>query len=79
MAAVLEVPDDVRKQIDRLIYNFIWNGGVQKIKHVILTLNYNKGGLRMLDLNTMIQANRIMWIKRLLNPEVQSFWKTCLE
>ena len=33
----------------------------------------------MMDLGSMIVANRVMWMKRFLNPDIASFWKLCIE
>ena len=46
-----------------------------KIKRVGLYQNYDKGGLRMPDLECMIKALRMAWIPRLLKEGHQN-WKT---
>ena len=61
----MSVPSWVFKEIDTICFNFIWNGH-DKIKRNILFLNYDKGGLKMLNFKYMICAQRVMWIKRLI-------------
>ena len=49
--------------------------GIIKIKRVGEYQDYEKGGLRMSDLETMITALRLAWIPRLLN-KAHPNWKT---
>ena len=44
--------------------NFIWNNGPDKVKRCILTQNYNKGGLWMIDLHNFVAALRINCLKK---------------
>ena len=53
-----------------------WKGGRDKIKRSIMIGNKQKGGLRAPDINLMIEASRINWIKRYLSPpESAQTWK----
>ena len=78
-ASVISVSKDILKKVNSCIYNFLWNGGSEKIKREVLNSEHSKGGLKMLDLNTMINANRIMWVKRFLDPNIKASWKSYLE
>ena len=79
VASVLPVSGDTIQEINKLLFNFIWSGGSEKIKRGVLSADFSDGGLRMLDMKLMIEANRIMWMKRFLDTKVLSFWKYCAE
>ncbi|MCG7875526.1 MAG: reverse transcriptase domain-containing protein [Candidatus Thiodiazotropha endolucinida] len=53
-------------RIDKIMYNFIWDGKPEKIKRDILTKDFEKGGLKMIDLQTFIKSLKISWIKRIV-------------
>lgn len=37
---------------------------MDKVKRLTLINKIEKGGLKMIDLESMIQAQRVMWVKR---------------
>jgi hypothetical protein len=78
-ASMLPVPPDTIKLVNAVIYNFIWNYGSEKIKRSVLSGDLEQGGLKMLDLGKMIEANKIMWVKRLFDVEISAFWKRCVD
>ena len=47
-------PQETFKRIEKLIYYFIWDGKPDKIKREISTSDYDKGGLRMIDIEKSI-------------------------
>jgi hypothetical protein len=66
-----------QKFIDQIIdvaYKFIWNNKKDKIKRNTIISEYKHGGLKMLDINSFIQAQKVMWIKRLTSSDDAS-WK----
>jgi hypothetical protein len=70
----LTVPDCFMETVIKLAFNFLWSGKKDKIKRKTIIADYNKGGLKMLDLKAFIIAQRTMWVKRLLKPGNAS-WK----
>ena len=57
------------KFVDKLFFNFIWNNKPEKIKRSTLCMDYNEGGLKMLDTKNQLSALKLTWIRRLLkNP-----------
>ena len=54
-------------QIDKLIFNFIWNGKVDKIKRGYMRLNKDEGGLNVPHLRTQDKVLKISWLHRVLN------------
>ena len=57
------------KRIEKLMYEFIWEGKPEKIKRYILTKRYENGGLKMIDLETFIKSLKITWIKRFMGSD----------
>jgi hypothetical protein len=63
----------VIKEINKTLYNFINNGGSEKIKRSIMINKYEKGGYKMIELETYIKAIKIRWIERLTS--IEGIWK----
>ena len=62
-----------------IMYNFVWDGKPDKIKQEILTSDYDKGGLRMIDIEKFIWSLKISWVKRILQTESNSLLKHLYE
>ena len=67
-AALISVPEDHVKEINKLIYHFIWKGN-DKMKRSALINDINDGGLKMLDIHSMIWAQRVMVLKKYVDEE----------
>ena len=65
------------KEANSIIYGFIWNGK-DKIKRHALISDLNKGGLKMLDIESMIKAKRVVCLKKFLE-DYPSSWKTIFD
>ena len=48
-----------------MIYNFIWGGKKDRIKHTDLCKDYSKGRLKMIDIDQYLNSIQISWLKRL--------------
>ena len=57
------------KRIKTIMYDFLWDSKPAKIKREILTMDYEKGGLKMIDMETFIKSLKICWIKRMIESE----------
>jgi len=53
--SVLSVPNEVVKEINKIIYNFVWNK-TDRIKRNTLIGDYGNGGMQMIDVESMICA-----------------------
>ena len=65
-ASNLNVPKDVVSNVKGRLFRFLWRNKRDKIKREGLDQRYDKGGLRMTDIETMIKALRLAWIPRLI-------------
>ena len=71
----IPMPKIFFKKLNTLFFKFIWNGGNDRVKRKYLLNNYSDGGLRMVDIETFSQAQKMVWAKHLLDPDYKSFWK----
>ena len=74
VSALTPVPNWVFKDLDKLVFDFLWKGK-DKIKRNVMFLDYCRGGLRLTDFHLFIFVQRIMWVKRLLTGDANMGWK----
>ena len=48
-ASVISIPNELVKEVNSILYSFIWNGK-DKVKRCVLISDIDKGGLKMLDI-----------------------------
>ena len=60
--------------IDKEISKFIWQNKPPKIKATVMISSVKNGGLNMPHFQSMISAQKVMWVKRLLSDENEK-WK----
>jgi len=68
-ASNVNVPNEIIYTIKNKLFAFLWNNKKDKIKRESIYKDYDKGGIRMTDVDIMIKALRLVWIPRLLNPD----------
>ena len=64
VSGTTKTPDDFLKTIERIFYKFLWNGGPDRIKRIVIVKNLKAGGLRMVNLSEFINALKISWPRR---------------
>ena len=74
---VICIPSDVIKEFNKLVFNFLWNEKDKVIRYWTYA-SYDQGGLKMLDYDSMINALRLSWLKRIVDPDYSGFWKLFL-
>ena len=74
-AAVLPLEKDL-KEIISVLYEFLWKGK-DKVKRTAVISDIRDGGLRMVDIETMIKAQQIMVVKKYLDNSPTG-WKNIL-
>ena len=62
------------KEVNNILYKFIYDGKQDKIKRTYLLAPYEEGGYKMIDIETQNNAAKMTWIHRL--QEVEGTWKT---
>ena len=69
---------EMLKTIKKLLNNFLWGSNVNKIKHTTMMAEYDKGGLKMPDVESILYAQRLMWARRYFSTEHRP-WKVFFE
>ena len=76
-ASVISVSKELNKEANSVLYNFIWNGK-DRVKRLPLISDIEMGRLKMLHIQSMICAKRIISLKKLLE-DYSSPWKVILD
>ena len=69
-------PDAYLKDIDNLIFEFLWDKKRPKIKKSQLYLEHSHGGLKIPNIYAFSQSLKLRWIKALVDIEEVSDWKS---
>ena len=64
MFSSISIPIWVSTEIEKIFYNFLWKGP-DRIKRNVMIQEIDKGGLKMIDLKSSIEAQHLMWIDRI--------------
>jgi hypothetical protein len=73
-SGTLTTPAEFIKTIIDIAYKFVWQNKPEKIKRSTLIADYDKGGLKMLEIGSFLKAQKAIWVKRLSTPDNAS-WK----
>ena len=77
-ASQISFPKEIIKSANTIIYDFIWKGK-DKVKRRALINNIENGGLKMLHLESLIEAQKISFFKRYADPDYAADWKFVLD
>ena len=72
LSSLSNPPIETVKRIKKRMYEFIWDGKPEKIKRDILTMGYENGGLKMIDIDNFIKALKVCWIKWMIEADNDS-------
>ena len=65
-ASVIPTSKELIKKVNSILYCFIWNGKADQVKRHAPISDIEMGGLKMLDIDSMICANRVTCLKKFL-------------
>ena len=54
------------KNLNKMLFQFIWQNKPEKIKRELLLQDYKNGGIKMPDIQNVITSFKISWIKKTL-------------
>ena len=77
VSSIIETPPEIIKQMERMIYKFLWKGP-DKVTRLSVINTLENGGLNLTDLELHIKALRLSWIPRLLD-EKEGSWISYLK
>ena len=74
--SVLEKPNKRQlKEIERIIYNFIWNKKRDRIKRTTMKNEYYAGGLKVPEPSLQADSLKITWVRKYMDDSVCGKWK----
>ena len=68
--------ENLIKTIKKKLFTFLWNDKPDKVARKVMCQPIERGGLKMLDIETYLSAVKISWIKRYCDPNNEGEWKT---
>lgn len=71
---LLNPPNHFVKDLERFIFNFIWNGNPDKIKRSVMINTVSNGGLKVTHIQSFINSLKCTWVRHYCN-ETDSIWK----
>ena len=69
---LINIPDppvDLVKTLDKMFFEFLWDGKPSRINRHVACAPYTRGGLGMIDLYAFIASMKISWMKRIFNKQ----------
>ena len=67
ICSMIYVPTDFIKEVDQLLFTFLWGEGKRpKVKRSVVTNDIFLGGLKMVDFRNTIKSLKVVWVQRLL-------------
>ena len=79
LSANLGIPEHFVKKVDTLIFHFLWGANMDKVKRKTIIGRIEQGGLKMVDIQSMIEAQRTMWVKRYFKQGLDAGWTYFLQ
>ena len=61
----LPTPQWFIKDVQNDINGFLWNNKPPRLKHTTAISDYKKGGIKMIDFESFVRAQKLCWIKRI--------------
>ena len=74
LASVTVLPNSTITELNKIHKEFIWNHKRPKIKEKTLINNFDKGGLKDVDIPSKIASLQCSWVKRLFDRDFHE-WK----
>jgi len=66
------------KEVEKTMYNFLWNSSTERIKRNYMIGKYEEGGLKMLDIRSQSEALKLKWIgllKEIVDIDRNDVWR----
>ena len=67
IASVTAVPKRVIKEVNSIIFEFLWNSKQPKVANNVMIQKIEDGGLKMMDFESKLKALKISWVNRLID------------
>ena len=74
--SLLPAPKEILQELNRILFKFLWKG-TDKVTRLSTINEYENGGLKMRDLESMVKSLRLAWLKRIFGED-DGGWKSYL-
>ena len=71
----IKIPQKFFNDLKSLFFKFIWSGGKDRVQRNFLYGDYTQCGLKMIDPWAFALAQKMTWVKYLLDDNYNSVWK----
>ena len=78
VTSAMPIPPTFIKRINKMVFEFIWNRGRDRLKRTTVISSVANGGLQAPDFQTMVNAARLKWIKKTIS-NTEAPWRYILE
>ena len=79
LLSALPCPQGILQKINSLLYDFLWGSKSEKIKRTEMINEYDKGGLKMIDIHSFNASLKIKWVQSYLNTDNKGKWKSVFD
>ena len=76
-SSLLPTPEHIVKDLNHILYTFLWKGK-DNVTRASTINNYEEGGIKMVDIESLIKPLRLSWLKRIFSDN-SGAWKNYLE
>ena len=66
LLSALPTAQEILQKINSLLYEFLWDSKSEKIKRTEMINEYDKGGLKMIDIQSLNTSLKIKWVQSYL-------------
>ena len=71
----IKLPQKFFNELNSMFFKFIWNGGKDRVQRKFICNDYTHCGLKMIDPYAFALAQKMTWVKDLLDDNFMSIWK----
>ena len=68
VSSFMSILNEIITELNRLLFKFLWNG-TEEVTRLSTINEYDRGGLKMIDLDCMIKSLRLAWLKRIFSAQ----------
>ena len=77
ISSLLPTPEHIIKELNQLLHKFLWKGK-DEVTRASAINNYEEGGIKMIDIESLIKSLLLSWLKRIYGDN-SGAWKNYLE
>ncbi len=74
VGSVLDIPEQIVKEINRLVFSFLWSNKNELVARTTLFQPITNGGLGLTDIRTKIHALHLNNLSRIVDPNYRASW-----